>query len=152
MSVSLPLSQSLLCIPLAASLVEAWPLSRLWNRQDLTLDVCANQKAVPDSRCWNLANIPSYLNDPTTGWIHTTPTCDDSTRCCVPSDDGWSTCFLRLALPDSGQDCTTLNDHPCTTQGDLDPNLAPTILPQARYTVMSIYGVHDFFSTYFNSE
>ncbi|KAL8773807.1 MAG: hypothetical protein Q9194_004219 [Teloschistes cf. exilis] len=97
------------------------------------------------------SNVPDYLNNPNTGWIHTTPTCEDSTRCCIPDDDGWTTCFLRLALPASGQDCTTLNDHPCTAQAVLDPNLAPSILPQVRYTVMSIYGVHGFFAQYFDS-
>lgn len=112
------------------SCIEAWPLSQSSERQVLTLDVCANQKAVPDANCWALANIPDYLNHPTTGWTHTTPTCQDSTRCCVPSDDSWSTCYLRLALPAAGQDCTTLNDHPCTAQADLDPNLDPSILAQ----------------------
>lgn len=137
---------------LTLSGTSAWPLSRLWARQGLTLAVCADPKAVPDSNCWGLANIDDYLNNPTTGWIHTTPTCEDSTKCCIPDDDGWSTCYLRLALPASGQDCTTLNDHPCTPQGTLDPNLAPSILAQVRYTVMGIYGVHSFFSQYFESK
>ncbi|KAL8810882.1 MAG: hypothetical protein Q9200_002230 [Gallowayella weberi] len=135
----------------AASSIEAWPLARLAERQDLTLDVCANQEAIPDSRCWNLANIPSYLNDPTTGWMKTTPTCDDSTRCCSTQDDGWSTCYLRLALPGVGQDCTTLNDHPCVAQTVLAPELDHSIIPQVRTMVLSIYGVHDFFSTYYTS-
>lgn len=136
---------------LSFSYSQAWPLSKLWTRQGLTLDVCADPKAVPDANCFNLANVPDYLNNPNTGWIHTTPTCVDSTKCCIPDDDGWTTCFLRLALPASGQDCTTLNDHPCTAQAVLDPNLAPSILPQVRYTVMSIYGVHGFFAQYFDS-
>lgn len=132
--------------------VEAWPLSQLAERQDLSLDLCANQEALPDSRCWSLANIPSYLNDPSKGWIHTTPFCDDTTRCCSPSDDGWSTCYLRLALPGVGQDCTTLNDHPCKTQTVLAPNLDHSIIPQVRNTVLTIYGIHDFFSTYYTSK
>ncbi|KAL8992963.1 MAG: hypothetical protein Q9169_006695 [Polycauliona sp. 2 TL-2023] len=143
-------SQTLSVTVLAVATVRAWPLSQLIERQELTLELCGNQEAVPDPKCWEIANIPRYLNDPSTGWIQTTPTCADSTRCCIPEDDGWSTCFLRLALPGVGQDCTTLNDRPCTDQTVLAP-LDASIVPQVRNTVLSIYGVHNFFSTYYNS-
>lgn len=134
--------------------VVASPVSTIVKRQDLTKELCANQEALPDSRCWDLpdVNIPSYLNDQNTGWIHTTPTCADLTRCCLPKDDGWTTCYLRLALPGVGQDCTILNDHPCTPQTVLASDLDGSIKAQVRNTVLTIYGIHDFFSTYYRSK
>ena len=131
--------------------LHASPLSRLWNRQGLTLEECANEEAALDARCWDLINIPDYLNNPTTGWNHTIPICEDSTKCCTDRDTGWSTCYLNLAQEGTGEDCTTMSDHDCKSGKALDPDLHPSIVAPVRYTVASIYGVHSFFSTYYTS-
>ena len=137
-----------LLLPIAT----ASPLSNFVARQDFTIASCASTAAVFDSRCWGLLNIPDYLNNPSSGWLKTTPTCGDSTKCCIPEDDGWSTCYLRLALAKAGQDCTTLNDHVCTNMNAVSTALAPAIYPQARYVTQSIYGIHDFYSTYYEGQ
>lgn len=109
---------------------------------------CANPAAVFDSVCWTTLGIGDYLDNPTTGWNHTTPICSDSTRCCL-IDEAWSTCFLRLGRGIAGEDCTTMNDQTCKWGGEISPYLAPSIFGQVRYVMKSIYGVHNFFSTYF---
>ncbi|KAL8697207.1 MAG: hypothetical protein Q9224_002428 [Gallowayella concinna] len=92
-----------------------------------------------------------YLNNPNTGWNHTIPICDDSTKCCTDNDDGWSTCFLRLAQEGVDEDCTNLNGDRCKSGRKLAPDLHPSIVAPVRSTVASIYGVHSFFTTYYDS-
>lgn len=123
------------------------PLSAYSKRQDLTLDRCARPDLPSDNRCWKLADVRNYLINQTTGWIKTTPICDDPTRCCGPAEE-WSTCFLRLALGRPGQNCTTVESGSCTVIGGLDPNLHPSIVPQVRYTVQGIYGVNELYTIY----
>ena len=130
----------------------ALPISRLRNRQELNLELCANPEAVLDPGCWDLINIPDYLNNPNTGWNHTIPICADSTKCCTDDDTGWSTCFLRLAQKGAGEDCTTTSDEHCQSGKTLAPDLHPDIVASVRVTVESIYGVQGFFRTYYQSK
>ena len=112
---------------------------------------CGDPAAIFYSACWSSLGISDYLDNPATGWNHTTPVCDDSTRCCVP-DEAWSTCFLRLGRGLSGEDCTSMGNDNCKWNEEMSTTLAPSIYAQVRYVLKSIYGVHDFFSTYFTGE
>ena len=40
----------------------------------------------------------------------------------------------------------------CTWDNTVSGYLDPSIVPKVRYVVKSIYGVHDFFSSYFKGE
>ena len=75
----------------------------------------------------------------------------ESRRCCL-TDEPWSTCFLRLGRGLGGGDCTTMDDQTCTWDNTVSPYLDPSIAAQVRYVVKSIYGVHDFFSSYFKGK
>lgn len=108
---------------------------------------CHNQGSMFMSDCWTLLGISDYLTE----WNQTTPVCPDSSRCCS-GDEPWSTCFLRLARGLGGQDCTTVNDQPCTWDNRVSEYLDPSIHDKVRYVVKSIYGVHDFFSSYYKGK
>ncbi|KAL8677713.1 MAG: hypothetical protein Q9186_005897, partial [Xanthomendoza sp. 1 TL-2023] len=125
----------------------ASPVSRLRIRQDVTHDQCVNPEASLDARCWDLANIPDYLNNPNTGWNHTIPICDDSTKCCTDNDDGWSTCFLRLAQVGVDEDCTNLNGDRCKSGKNLAPDLHPSIVaPNAAAQALgNVVGITEYF-------
>lgn len=141
---------ALQALALSITLSLSSPLSANSKRQDLTLDDCASETATPDRRCWQLADVPNYLLNQTTGWNKTTPICADRTRCCGPSEV-WSTCFLRLATGQD-QDCAALGDGQCTRTNQLDPNLASSIRTQVRYIVLAIYGVNDYYTAWYSSK
>ena len=75
----------------------------------------------------------------------------DSGRCCLKNEP-WSKCFLRLGRGLGGGDCSTMDDQMCTWDNTVSAYLDPSIMPKVRYVVKSIYGVHDFFSSYFKGE
>ena len=127
-------------IILVPGLVTASPLPDLSERQ-VDMD-CDNPGAIFMAGCWNALNIGDYLYN----WNKTTPVCADSTRCCV-NDEAWSTCFLRLGRAYAGQNCLSIGDTDCTWQ-DESIHVDPSIYPQVRYVMKSIYGIHGFFSTY----
>ena len=108
---------------------------------------CHNEGSMFMSECWTRLGISDWL----TRWNQTTPVCSDSSRCCS-DDEPWSTCFLRLARGRGGQDCTTVDDQPCTWDNEVSEYLHPSIYHEVRYVVKSIYGVHDFFSSYFKGK
>lgn len=139
------LPRCVLVLALTTIQANARPFSELFPRQEPSLASCSDPNSVSGARCWSIADVPSYLNNDTTGWIRTTPQCDDLTRCCSPSE-AWSTCFLRLASGQPGQDCTTLRG-PCTVR-PFDKYLHPGIVAQVKATVTSIYGVQAFFLNY----
>lgn len=121
-------------------IVTASPLPSLVERQ-VDLD-CDNPAAIYMSECWGALNIGDYLSH----WNQTTPVCSDSAHCCV-NGEAWSTCFLRLARNSAGQNCLNLESADCVWQ-DKSISVDPSIYGQVRYVFKSIYGVHDFFSTY----
>lgn len=45
-----------------------------------------------------------------------------------------------------------MDDQTCTWDNAMSAYLDPSIAAQARYVVKSIYGVHDFFSSYFKGK
>lgn len=137
-------------LALSITLSLSSPLSANSKRQDLTLDDCASNRTTPDRRCWQLAGVPKYLTNQTTGWIKTTPVCEDRTRCCGPSEV-WSACFLRLATGQD-QDCTVLGDGQCARTNQLDPNLGSSIRTQVKYIVLAIYGIHDYYTAWYSSK
>ena len=127
----------------------ASPIHSISNRQ---VDVdCYNQGSVFVSECWHLLGLSAYLDEPEKGWNQTTPVCSDSSRCCLINEP-WSTCYLRLGRGLAGADCTTVNDQTCTWDNAVSPHLHPSIVAQVRYVMKSIYGVHDFFSSYFKGK
>ncbi|KAL8652827.1 MAG: hypothetical protein Q9226_004105 [Calogaya cf. arnoldii] len=140
---------SLQALTLFISLSLSSPLSAFSKRQDLDPAVCADPGASLDGRCFSQLDITNYLNNPTTGWIKTTPICEDRTRCCGDGE-AWSTCFLRLASGGAAnQDCTVISaDHCDQSAFELDPNLHPSIAPQVRYVVATIHGIHQFYYQY----
>lgn len=134
---------------LALRLAHSSPLRPSSKRQ---IDVnCNDPAAVFVGSCWITLGVSDYLDDPTTGWNHTTPVCSDSTKCCLQGE-AWSTCYLRLGRGLGGADCTSVDDQTCTWDNAISPYLDPSIAPQVRYVMKSIYGVHDFFSSYFKGD
>lgn len=112
---------------------------------------CGSSAAAFDSACWTRLGLSQYLVDTETGWYATTPVCLDSTQCCL-SDEPWSTCFLRLGRELGGADCTTMDDSKCTWDNEVGKNLSESIEAEVRYVMASIYGVHEFFSSYFKGK
>ena len=45
-----------------------------------------------------------------------------------------------------------MDDQMCTWDNTVSAHLDPSIVSKVRYVVKSIYGVHDFFSSYFKGE
>lgn len=130
-------------------LIRGSPIHNISERQ---IDVdCGDPASVFVSDCWITLGLSDYLNDPKTGWNQTTSVCSDSTRCCL-IDEAWSTCFLRLGRGLAGGDCTTVDDQTCTWDNAVSPHLDPSTFAKVRYVVKSIYGVHDFFSSYFTGK
>ena len=127
----------------------ASPIHSISIRQ-LEVD-CYNKAAIFCSECWTTLGLSDYLNNEGTGWNQTTPVCSDSTRCCMQGEP-WSTCFLRLGRGLSGADCTTVDDQTCTWDNQISEYLDPSIEAKVRYVIKSIYGVHDFFSSYFKGK
>lgn len=110
---------------------------------------CRGLQSIPNSACWDTLNITQYLNDSTTGWAKTTPTCQpgaEDSNCCHQGE-AWSTCFLRLAGGPAGADCTAVDQGLC--QGTaVFANLAPSIRAQVRYVLIGILKIHDLFMTW----
>ena len=140
------LSSLPLWLLVGSTFTTASPIKSLNTRQ-LEVD-CYNKAAIFCSDCWSILGLSEYLDHEGTGWNQTTPICSDSTRCCM-QDEPWSTCFLRLGRGLSGADCTSVNDQACTWDNQVSEYLDPSIEAKVRYVVKSIYGVHDFFSSYF---
>ena len=151
----LPLLLTMRCtLPLFWLLLRLSPIScsPIRGLTDRQVDVdCHNPKAVFDSSCWTSLGVTDFLLDDNKGWLKTTPVCSDSTRCCLTGEE-WSTCFLRLGRGLAGQNCTTLDDQTCTWDNAVSSDLAPNVAAQIRYTIKAIYGVHDFFSSYYKGE
>ena len=130
------------------------------NHQPSSLEVrqnkaCTDIRAEPNADCWDHLDIPGYLNDPTKGWIATTPKCSpdggDQSNCCT-STEPWSTCFLRLARGTPGADCSTINQQSCTLDNQLDPRLDPSIVVKVGYVVRSIESIGNLFINYYSGE
>lgn len=145
-----PPSQLIVVVSACLSLALASPLhaashsDKINTRQ--TTD-CTDLRAGSTPECWDQLDIAGYLNDGTTGWKATTPTCASSTdtkSCCI-SGEPWSTCFLRLSKGTPGQDCTTINTQSCPFNGAY--NLDSSIAAKARYVLTSIVNIHDMFDT-----
>ena len=109
---------------------------------------CTDPNAFFFSECWDILNIKDYLENPETGWIHTTRICQDSggrnednngANCCRDGE-AWSTCYLRLAIPGSAHDCTSTSVDRCDAAMIQGINVHPSIRPYVRYTVKNIFG------------
>ena len=90
--------------------------------------------------CYGILNIGAYLDNPVTGWNHTTPTCndlEDGANCCLVGEP-WTTCYLRLAHGQAGYDCSEINPQSCSYNPQMAVN--PIIAPEVRYTMKNIYG------------
>ncbi|KAL8912667.1 MAG: hypothetical protein Q9171_002392 [Xanthocarpia ochracea] len=118
---------------------------------------CTDPNAFFFSECWDILNIKEYLENPETGWIHTTRICQDSggrnednngANCCRDGE-AWSTCYLRLAIPGSDHDCTSTSVDRCDAAMIQGINVHPSIRPYVRYTVKNIFAINNFFLTYY---
>ncbi|KAL8920585.1 MAG: hypothetical protein Q9172_004441 [Xanthocarpia lactea] len=124
---------------------------------------CTDPYAFFFSECWDILNIKDYLENPETGWIHTTRICQDSggrnednngANCCRDGE-AWSTCYLRLAIPGSDHDCTSTSVDRCDAAMIQGINVHPSIRPYVRYTVKNIFAnsallaINNFFLTYY---
>lgn len=60
---------------------------------------------------------------------------------CIPANEEWSTCFLRLGKGDSGLNCSqiSVNTNDCAYNAALAPDLDPKIAPQVRYILRTIF-------------
>jgi hypothetical protein len=106
---------------------------------------CKDIRAAPDSSCWATLGLSQYLNDPNTGWNHTTPICDatmTSGACCIPGEP-WTTCYLRLAHNIGGYDCSQINPQSCAL--NLQQSVDPSIAPQVHYVLKTIYSSYPLF-------
>lgn len=45
-----------------------------------------------------------------------------------------------------------MDDQTCTWDNTVSADLDPRVVSKVRYVVKSIYGIHDFFSSYFKGE
>ena len=137
---------SLIHLAGCSSIIQSRGSSSLLSRQGIN---CYGLQAIPNSNCWEILNITDYLNDTTTGWAKTTPTCkagSEDSNCCH-SGEAWSTCFLRLAGGTTGAYCTAVDQGVCQGQFDF-PSLATSIRAQVRYVVGGIVAIHDLFTTW----
>ncbi|KAL8660141.1 MAG: hypothetical protein Q9226_000047 [Calogaya cf. arnoldii] len=120
---------------------------------------CTDPAAFFFSECWTILNIHDYLLNPQTGWIATTRICQDSggrnednngANCCR-DQEAWATCYLRLAIPGSDQDCTSTSGDRCDGAMLQTIQVDPSIRPYVRYTVKNIYAINNFFQTYYTA-
>ena len=137
-----------LALPLSTT---AFPLLDLISRQKDAREGeiqersvnCNGTSATPfDSSCYATLGISDWLKN----WNKTVPTCSadqDGSTCCGPSgspNEPWSTCFLRLALADSGHDCTTIKIKNCELEGfKLASSVNASDMAQTRYVIWTIY-------------
>lgn len=98
-----------------------------------------NPEAFYDASCWATLDLTNWLNS----W-KPPKICDDADNginCCTANEE-WSTCFLRLGKGDSGFNCSQLsiNTNVCAYNGQLAPDLDPSIRAQVRYVLRTISG------------
>lgn len=152
----MPYSLNLIWVTSLISLAQCSPAvqPRIYsNVRARQADNCHGLQAIPNSDCWDTLKITEYLNNPTTGWAKTTPTCPAGSQgsdCCL-SGEAWSTCFLRLAGGTTHAECTAIDQGVCQGQFDY-PSLAPGIRAQIRYVVGAIVAIYGFFASLDHSE
>ena len=132
-------------LSLLFSLTIASPLTQHHARAQPTVN-CTNLSANFDSSCWTTLGISDYLLN----WNKTRPTCagnSDNTDNCCQSDEPWSTCFLRFAYGQPGQDCTQLDAQRCVWDTSFATGLGSEVAPKVHYAARSIVVVNDLFVT-----
>ena len=127
----------LLCSLTSAIPIQGTPLEK---RQTVN---CTDTRAIYDASCWNTLDLGNYLDNPVSGWNHTTPVCSnvpgpagDGAACCEPGEP-WSTCYLRLATGVATYNCLNINDQTCISEPT--ENVDPRIAPEVRYVLHTIY-------------
>ena len=101
-----------------------------------------NPESFYDASCWATLDLTNWLNS----W-HGPNVCgegsaDNGVNCCNPNEE-WSTCFLRLGKGDSGLNCSriSVNTNDCAYTDSLAPDLDPSIAPQVRYILRTIFSM-----------